>query len=84
MKPNFSARVWYRNPSASDALGTDYDCAGMMDLKAMPKDKVVVADADYYLCGPASFMAGQMASLKELGVPADKIHAEAFGTGVPH
>lgn len=84
VKPNFAARVWYRTPSEEDKLGEDYHVKGVMDLKAMPKEQLLLKDADYYLCGPASFMSKQMAVLKELGVPAAKIHAEAFGTGMPN
>jgi len=84
VKPNFAARVWYRSPAATDKLGEDYDVAGMMDLTAVPREQLLPKDADYYLCGPMTFMSSQMDKLKEMGVPANKIHAEAFGTGVPH
>ena len=35
-------------------------------------------DADYYLCGPAGFMAGISAALEDLGIRPDAIHLEAF------
>ena len=38
-------------------------------------------DAEYYLCGPAPFMRHYLAELRQLGVPAANIHAEAFGSG---
>ena len=54
--------------------------SGRMDLSALARSLPLV-DADFYLCGPLGFMRAQMRSLRELGVPASRIHAEAFGTG---
>ncbi len=39
----------------------------------------VPADADFYLCGPAPFMADLTAALDTLGVAPERISAEAFG-----
>ena len=37
--------------------------------------------ADFYLCGPAGFLADLTAALKSWGVPDSCIHSEAFGAG---
>ncbi|GAC1372360.1 MAG: NO-inducible flavohemoprotein [Aquirhabdus sp.] len=72
--------VFYENPNATDVQGKDYDHAGRIDL-ALIKDQILLPDADYYLCGPLEFMRAQKAALIELGVSADHIYAEVFGTG---
>jgi len=37
--------------------------------------------ADFYLCGPKSFMSHYMTQLRDLGVSDTQIYAEAFGSG---
>lgn len=54
--------------------------AGRIDAPALAAS-AVLQDADYYVCGPVPFMQAQIDGLKSLGVPADRIHAEVFGTG---
>jgi nitric-oxide synthase len=50
---------------------------------------VIVAanpDADYFLCGPASYLREMQSALREEGVPAARIHSEEFvsaGEGTP-
>ncbi|KRG38881.1 dihydropteridine reductase [Stenotrophomonas panacihumi] len=75
-----SVRVYYERPEPGDVIGRDHDHAGRMDLAAVRED-VVLPDADYYLCGPKGFMREQAGALRALGVSADRIHAEVFGSG---
>lgn len=77
---NVRKAVFYEEIGHADQAGRDYDHAGRVDLLAI-RDEVIVPDADYYLCGPAGFMRAQRAALTGLGVPDDRIHAEAFGSG---
>ncbi|WP_258130625.1 NO-inducible flavohemoprotein [Achromobacter anxifer] len=77
---NVRKAVFYEEIGHADQPGRDYDHAGRVDLLAI-RDEVIVPDADYYLCGPAGFMRAQRAALTGLGVPDDRIHAEAFGSG---
>ncbi|MCB5195483.1 NO-inducible flavohemoprotein [Deefgea salmonis] len=74
-KANFAATVFYdqADPAASHHLGP-------IDLAKLA-DRVILPDADYYLCGPLAFMQAQIKSLQALGVQSERIHAEAFGTG---
>lgn len=64
---------------AVEAAGDDavHDAPGRLDLREHP----LPTNADHYLCGPSGFMAAQIAALRALGVPPERIHAEAFGTG---
>ena len=44
------------------------------------------ADADYYLCGPPSYLSEIQKALREEGVPAARVHSEEFvsaGEGTP-
>lgn len=40
-----------------------------------------LADAEYYLCGPAPFMRHYLSELQRHGVTNQRIFAEAFGSG---
>jgi nitric oxide dioxygenase len=77
--PQLQIHFRYEAPRAQDALGIDYHAAGRLNLDEV-KDLVLLPDADYYLCGPLGFMRAQRASLRRLGVPAERIHYEVFGS----
>lgn len=69
--------VFYED--AAHAQGHDYDHVGRVNLGVIVQ-QVLKHDADYYLCGPLPFMRAQRDSLRTLGVPADRIHQEVFGS----
>ena len=81
-RSNVHKAVFYEQVEAHDLEGRDYDYVGRVDLAAI-RDQAIVPDADYFLCGPLAFMRAQQHALKTLGVPAERIHAEVFGTGGP-
>lgn len=59
-------------------LGRDYDAEGRIDADLLRR--LLPFDAyDFYLCGPPGFMQALYDQLAELGVPDERIHAEAFG-----
>lgn len=70
--------VAYSRPAAADALGTDYDVAGRLDLAMLDRAEVP-RDADYYLCGPDPFMQAIGAALTARGVAPEHVATEAFG-----
>lgn len=74
--PDGSAWIVHEEVGATDEAAV-HDAPGQLDLskQALP------ANADHYVCGPRGFMAAQIAALRALGVPQERIHAEAFGTG---
>ena len=39
-------------------------------------------DAEFYLCGPTSFLSSLTVALREWGVTASRVHTEIFGPGV--
>ena len=70
--------VAYSRPGDGDAVGSDYDVAGRLDLAALD-GAGVPKDGDYYLCGPDGFMRAIGAALTARGVKPEHIATEAFG-----
>jgi len=71
-------RVYYSRPRGTDALSVDFDRIGRLtgdEVAALIPDM----NADFYLCGPLSFLAELTTSLTELGVSDEYIHSETFG-----
>jgi len=76
--PESRSAIAYSQPSALDRVGTDFDMQGHLDLANLKKLDIPVA-ADFYLCGPSSFLSDMNHALITLGVPQDAIHQEVFG-----
>jgi ferredoxin-NADP reductase len=70
--------IAYSRPGPGDRPGEDYDSAGHLSVPAL-EELGVPRNADFYLCGPASFLASFTTGLKAWGVPATRIHTEIFG-----
>lgn len=79
-RDNLRKVVFYEQVGPLDRSGEDYDHVGRINLHHI-SELAILPGADYYLCGPLPFMSEQQRALRELGVPAERIHAEAFGTG---
>ena len=78
--PNARRCIMYSQPGSGDSPGRDFDAVGrltqcVLDQLGVPRE------ADFYICGPASFLSDFSASLKEWGVEPRNIHCEAFGPG---
>jgi nitric oxide dioxygenase len=76
--PQISRAIFYEEVNDFDHEGVDYDFKGRIELNSI-KDRVLLPDADYYLCGPVPFMSAQQEGLESLGVPSKRIHSEVFG-----
>ena len=74
------SHVCYSAPGPGDRIGVDYDARGHLGA-AVLVELGVPRDADFYMCGPAVFMADLSAGLAGLGVSRDRIHTEMFGAG---
>jgi ferredoxin-NADP reductase/MOSC domain-containing protein YiiM len=79
--PGARAHVRYSRPSGDDVLGRDYHGAGRLEPQVLA-DLGVPLDADYYLCGPAGFMAALSAGLVAAGAAPERLHSESFGPAV--
>ena len=58
----------------------DFDACGRLSV-AVLADLGVPSNADFYLCGPAAFMADLSAGLAAWGASKNCIHTELFGAG---
>lgn len=74
--------IFYSDVSGA-TQGADYDHSGRVDLNKVRKE-VVLEGADYYVCGPHSFMTDMTAQLISFGVNENKIHSEIFGVMLQH
>lgn len=75
---NFQLIMFYSEPLPTDQAGQDYDYEGFVDVRPIA-DRILLDDADYYICGPVPFMRMQHDALMNLGVKEARIHYEVFG-----
>jgi ferredoxin-NADP reductase len=75
--------IVYSRPNANDELGTDFDLQGHIEVPLLKK-LGVPSNADFYLCGPSSFLTDIREGLLRWGAAAEKVHTETFGaiTGI--
>jgi ferredoxin-NADP reductase/MOSC domain-containing protein YiiM/ferredoxin len=78
--PRAHSHIRYSAPGAGDRLGVDFDAPGRLGAPVLT-ELGVPRDADFYLCGPAAFMADLSTGLADWGVSGNRIHTEIFGTG---
>ena len=69
---------FHQAPLPGEAPGRDYDVAGIITDDWLIANSPV-AEADYYICGPRSFLRHAVSALSLAGVPASRIHYEFFG-----
>ena len=65
-------------PGANEAEGQEFHIAGRLTSKVLQR-YLPLADYDFFLCGPSSFMQAVYDMLLELGVRDARIFAESFG-----
>jgi ferredoxin-NADP reductase/MOSC domain-containing protein YiiM len=78
--PHAHSHIRYSAPGPGDRLGVDFDAPGRLGAPVLD-ELAVPRDADFYLCGPAAFMADLSAGLAGWGVSSNRIHSEMFGAG---
>jgi nitric oxide dioxygenase len=76
--PNARTHFRYDAPHADDVRKQHCDSVGLVDADFI-RDWLPDNDAEFYFCGPKPFMTGVYRSLKDWGVPDDRIHFEFFG-----
>lgn len=74
---NVIASTAYSQPRSADVLHRDYDVEGRIDADLIART-VPNLDAEFFICGPTSFLASTAAALTELGVPETSVHVEQF------
>jgi ferredoxin len=76
------SQIVYSRPGPEDQRDVDYNSTGHIDLPLL--DRLgVPRDADFYLCGPASFLKQLTGGLKTWATDSTRIHAELFGPEEP-
>jgi ferredoxin-NADP reductase len=70
--------VAYSRPARGDKPDEEFDTTGRINVETMQAAGIPV-DADYYVCGPESFMRTLSAGLTARGVPPQQIVTETFG-----
>jgi ferredoxin-NADP reductase len=79
---NSRSHIVYSKPDSEDKLGVDYDSVGHVDRPLL--DRLgVIRDADFYLCGPPSFLKQLTEGLKTWGADSTRIYLEVFGQEAP-
>lgn len=74
--PNIHLHVFYSQPSRE--IDDPSTHIGHIDLGAIRR--LIPTNAyDFYVCGPPSMMDSVTRDLEAWGVPADRVHTEAFG-----
>jgi ferredoxin-NADP reductase/MOSC domain-containing protein YiiM len=72
--------ICYSSPDPQDRPSIDFNRAGRLDTRVL-QELNLPRDADFYICGPSSFMSDLTAGLATYGVAPDRIHTEMFGVG---
>jgi ferredoxin-NADP reductase/MOSC domain-containing protein YiiM len=78
--PHAHSHIRYGMPGPGERRGVDFDARGRLGA-AVLAELGVPRNADFYLCGPAAFMADLSTGLASRGVPSNRIHTELFGAG---
>jgi len=79
---NNRSQVVYSKPDPGDEPGVDYNSVGHVDVPLL--DRLgVPRDADFYLCGPPSFLRQLTEGLRTWTAQASRIHQEVFGPEAP-
>jgi MOSC domain-containing protein YiiM/ferredoxin-NADP reductase len=74
------SHVCYSSPNPEDRANTDYDTTGRLDMNVLGRLDLP-RNADFYICGPSTFMSDLTNGLAARGVERARIHTEMFGAG---
>lgn len=72
--------IVYTRPLSSNEIGRDFDFKGRINKEWM--ESHLPKDAEFYFCGPVSFMKSIYDNLIDLGIDEDRINYESFGPGM--
>ncbi|HEX6484731.1 MAG TPA: MOSC and FAD-binding oxidoreductase domain-containing protein [Ktedonobacteraceae bacterium] len=76
--PKGRSSITYSRPGQEDRPGRDFDAVGHFNVTAL-KELGVPREADFYLCGPATFLHDLTSGLTAWGVSRERVHTEIFG-----
>jgi ferredoxin-NADP reductase/MOSC domain-containing protein YiiM/ferredoxin len=72
--------IAYSKPEPGDRPSRDFDTVGRLNVNTL-EQLGIPREADFYLCGPAGFLASFIVALKKWGVEPGRVHSEVFGPG---
>ncbi|MDA8351654.1 MAG: NO-inducible flavohemoprotein [Firmicutes bacterium] len=75
--PHIDSYVCYEQPTEKDRQEKRFDKEGFIDRPWL-ESILTQTDGVYYVCGPIPFMNVVIRALKEMGIPQERIHFEAF------
>jgi nitric oxide dioxygenase len=75
---NVNTYFFYDSPTEEDRKNNNFDVEGYVTQDWLVKN-IPTVEAAFYFCGPVPFMKSINTSLKNIGVPQDRIHFEFFG-----
>ena len=75
---NFHLRLCASQPLPEELIGRDFQYQGRIDINLL-RSTLPLKSFHYYICGAASILESLVPALEEWGVPAERIHYEAFG-----
>ena len=81
---NVQIHVFIKEPGENDVKENDYQFAGRMNLDKLDANHDLFlhdARAEYFICGPETFMSDMARHLEGQGVDSKRIKVEIFGTG---
>jgi len=78
--PHGRRYLQYSRPRADDRQGRDFDAPGRITAKVL-RTIGVPREADFYLCGPSTFLDDLTTGLASCGIARGHIHTEIFGPG---
>lgn len=73
---NVQQHIFYDSLAPGQEQAGHYQ--GIVELQSL-QGGTLLAEADYYICGPAPFIRKQVQDLAALGIARDSIHFEEFG-----
>ena len=76
--PRSHSAIAYSNPDPTYTPGNGSDIHGRWSRASLEKLAIPV-EADFYVCGPPTFLRDMNRDLISLGVPQNAIHQEVFG-----
>jgi ferredoxin-NADP reductase/MOSC domain-containing protein YiiM len=74
------SHICYSSPNPEDRANIDFDAPGRLNKRVL-QELDLPRNADFYICGPFTFMSDLTAGLAALSVAPDRIHTETFGAG---
>uniref|UniRef100_A0A0B7KIA1 nitric oxide dioxygenase n=1 Tax=Bionectria ochroleuca TaxID=29856 RepID=A0A0B7KIA1_BIOOC len=81
---NVTATIFLKEVKEGEVKGQAFDYEGRLDLGKLAEEKALSLEnngAEYFICGPESWMLFVKEWLLEHGVPLERQHLELFNTG---